>query len=82
MTLKLKLNSNADQTGNCIGHGKIEIIKFNYDGDGNTLVRYDNENHYDFLTKDEIDIVLLHSSESLGFGFDSSTYYIIQEIEN
>jgi len=83
LTIKLKLNPDADQRGNALGFEKIEIIQFNYDGRGHHVVRFDDNNYLDFLVGD-IDIALFDSAESHGWVDEKNrsiqNYYILEDV--
>ena len=85
MTIKLKLNPDADQRGNALGWEKIEIIQFNYDGKGNHVVRFDDNNYLDSLVGD-IDIALFGTAESNGWvdekdrNRSNQNYYILEDV--
>ena len=86
MTIKLKLNRKADQRGNTLGFKKIEIIKFNYIGNGHHLVRFDNDNFLSSLGDDDLDLALIGTAELYGWIDEKDrhrsnrNYYILQEI--
>jgi len=48
----------TEAEGNVLGHDKIEIVEFNYDGNGSALVRWDSDPDLDSLGGEDLDLVL------------------------
>ena len=48
----------TEAEGNVLGHDKIEIVEFNYDGKGSALVRWDSDPDLSSLQGEELDLVL------------------------
>ena len=48
----------TDRPGNPYGFKTIEIVAFNYDGEGNAIVRYDGKPKLEWMHKKDLGLVL------------------------
>ena len=70
--ITLLMDHEADQRGNYMGYETVEILQFNYDGQGGALARYPNsdvheETETELLTKSDVDFYCNDRAEFHGF---------------